>query len=359
VNNPTASSLEEVFEIPTVYLSTDLVVLTSNEHFRELFDLHQHQSLQDELTPSQCQKVSRKLARSGKADAVITSAGKGIPFKLSLRNCSEGVVGIAIDASAELKAETKLAEYSRMIEAQNRRIKHDQARVELLLENTLPSKIISELRSVGFVRPRKFQDVGVLVLDFVGFTSLSAKADETLLFKELNWLFTAFDSLAEKHNCERVKTIGDAYLAVTNMNTGGAQPYADIACLAMDIITAVSSARTELKWQCRIGLHTGNLVAGVVGKTRILYDIFGDGVNTAFRMESMSEPMKATCSQQFVDACPVSVSFDYRGAAPVKGKGVMELYQIRDSASKSSKADIAAIVETASQTRSILAAIDD
>lgn len=353
-----ASSLEAVFEIPTVYLDADLVVQRSNEQFRELFALHPNDSLLHKLPPSESQKVSRKLTRSGKADVKLTSADRSIPFNVALKKYGEGVVGMAVEASAELKAETKLAEYSRMIESQNRKIKRDQARLGLLLENTLPSKIIAELRSAGYVRPRKFQSVGVLALDFIGFTSISAKADETSLFKELNWLFTAFDSLAEKHNCERVKTIGDAYLVVTNMNVENDKPYESIATLAMDIIAAVDCIDTELHWQCRVGLHVGNLVAGVVGKTRILYDIFGDGVNTAFRMESLSQPMRATCSQQFVDACNASVSFEPQGAAQVKGKGVMQLYQLKDSAAKSNNAEVLAMVEAASQTRSMLAVLD-
>lgn len=138
------------------------------------------------------------------------------------------------------------------------------------------------------------------MLDLVGFTKLSTQNDANVLFSELNELFTCFDILAEQYEWERIKTIGDDYLAVTNVNIENSKPNESLAILAADFIHIIEARRGKIDWKCRIGLHKGDLIAGVVGKSKILFDVFGDGINTTARMEADSVPMKINSSENFI-----------------------------------------------------------
>jgi class 3 adenylate cyclase len=217
----------------------------------------------------------------------------------------------------------------------NKIIAREKDNNEKLLLNTLPVKVVNDLKVNGKSEPQKFQDVTVCFSDIVGFTQASTKLDPKALINELNDIYTAFDEIMIKYNCERIKTIGDAYLAVCGMPQKNINHAEMMLRAALDIIefTKNRSRSSALDWQIRIGMHSGNVVGGIVGIKKYIYDVFGDTINTASRMESNSEPMKVNISAQTYELVKdtdfiknSNISFKKRNPINVKGKGAMEMY---------------------------------
>jgi len=209
-----------------------------------------------------------------------------------------------------------------------REIDKERRKSEKLLHNILPEKIIKELKEKGTTSPETFKDVTVLFSDFVGFTDLSTKLPVDQLIAELNDLFTMFDVIIEKHSCERIKTIGDAYLAVCGLPESNANHCENIVDAAVEMIRLLETRnRTSgIKWQLRIGIHTGRVIGSVVGIKKYIYDIFGDTVNTASRLENLSEPMKINISRDVLNELGGSYNFEDRGLIKVKGKNEMQMF---------------------------------
>jgi len=207
-------------------------------------------------------------------------------------------------------------------------IDKERGKSEKLLQNILPRKVIQELKEKGITIPELFKEVTVLFSDIVGFTDISTKIPVDTLIKELNDIFTSFDVIIEKHSCERIKTIGDAYLAVCGLPENNKDHCTNIVNAATEMISFMSERnRThDIKWQIRIGVHTGNVIGSVVGIKKYIYDIFGDTVNTASRLENLSEPMKINISTEVMKALSDSFSYEDRGKIEVKGKQPMNMY---------------------------------
>jgi len=206
---------------------------------------------------------------------------------------------------------------------------------EQLLLNTLPIKVVNDLKENGKSDPQKFQDVTVSFSDIVGFTQASSKLDPKELINELNSIYTAFDEIMINYDCERIKTIGDAYLAVCGMPQKNSRHAEMMLKASLEIIDFIKKRNTtsQLQWQMRIGLHSGNVVGGIVGVKKYIYDVFGDTINTASRMESNSVPMRVNISEQtfllikdkeFIKSN--QITFQKRDPVLVKGKGEMKMY---------------------------------
>ena len=217
----------------------------------------------------------------------------------------------------------------------NKIIKIERDKNQQLLLNTLPVKVVNELKENGWSEPQKFSNVTFCFADIVEFTRISSALEPKELISELNTVYTAFDEIMVKNNCERIKTIGDTYMAVSGMpeqNKKHAELMLNSAFEMVDYLNARNLA-SELQWQMRIGLHSGNVVGGIVGVKKYIYDVFGDAINTAFRMESHSEPMRINISEStfsilkernFPDA--EKIVFTKRESIEVKGKGKMTMY---------------------------------
>jgi DNA-binding response OmpR family regulator len=227
-----------------------------------------------------------------------------------------------------------------LIEAYNQ-LGMERDKSEKLLLNILPQKVANELKESGYSIPEKFENVTVLFTDFVNFTSISSHVDPNLLINELNELFTAFDEIMDKYDCERIKTIGDAYLAVCGLPTVNVRHVENIIYAAIDILNFLKERNTEaiknnkLIWEIRIGIHTGAVVAGLVGIRKYIYDVFGDTVNIASRMESLCEPMKINISESTYKSIlretygqKLPFIIEERNPIDVKGKGSMKMYFI-------------------------------
>jgi len=210
----------------------------------------------------------------------------------------------------------------------NTNLSREKSKSDKLLLNILPAGVASDLREKGKTKPESFEDVTVYFSDVVGFTDTSSKLEPNFLISELNDIFTTFDNIVEKYECERIKTIGDAYLCVCGMPEANKNHAINIVQSAIEIIDFLTerNRHSEITWEIRIGIHTGKVVGGVVGVKKYIYDVFGDTINTAARMESNSEPMKINISECTYNLIHDKFHIIPRGVFYVKGKGDMKMY---------------------------------
>ena len=204
---------------------------------------------------------------------------------------------------------------------------------EKLLLNILPYEVAKELKRYGKSTPQTFENVSVLFSDFVNFTQISSGLPPEQLIDVLSYFFTEFDKLVEEYSCERIKTIGDAYLAVCGLPQAHPDHADRLLRVAMGMLEVVRkyNLKTDQNWSIRIGLHTGPVVGGIVGTRKYIYDVFGDSVNTASRMESNSEPMRINVSEDFYNRIEDKPPFLERPVSEVKGKGQMRMFFVSDN----------------------------
>ena len=215
-----------------------------------------------------------------------------------------------------------------MVDERTKELALEKEKTEELLLNTLPLKVVNELKENGKSEPESFDNVTVYFSDIVGFTNISSTLDPKALIGALNEMFTVFDDIMVKNSCERIKTIGDAYLAVSGMPLKNNNHAENMVKAAIEIKNYLENRNnsSEVKWQARIGIHTGKVVGGIVGVRKYIYDVFGDTINTASRMESNSEPMRINVSETTYNILKGKYSFIERETINVKGKGDMKMF---------------------------------
>ena len=206
-----------------------------------------------------------------------------------------------------------------------------QAKSDSLLLNILPAKIVADLKETGTTTPEQFDHVTVLFSDIVGFTEASRQLAPEVLINELNDLFTAFDTIIEQYECERIKTIGDAYLCVCGMPNPHPRHAEQILEAALEMMAYLRhrNATHPYSWQMRVGVHSGSVVGGVVGTKKYIYDVFGDTINTSFRMEEHSRPMRINVSETTYQLTEDRFLFAERDPVPVKGIGEITMYFLK------------------------------
>jgi class 3 adenylate cyclase len=215
---------------------------------------------------------------------------------------------------------------------QKKIISKEKKRSEDLLLNILPHEVAEELKAKGNADAQLIDEVTVLFTDFKGFTQLSEKLSPKELVAEINECFSAFDYIMEKHSVEKIKTIGDAYMAAGGLPTANNTHAENVVNAALEIQTfmqehkAKKLAANELFFEIRIGVHTGPVVAGIVGVKKFAYDIWGDTVNTASRMESSGEVGKVNISGTTYDLVKDKFNCVHRGKVQAKGKGEIDMY---------------------------------
>ena len=212
----------------------------------------------------------------------------------------------------------------------HKQLQKEKDKSEKLLLNTLPEKVVKELKDTGKSNPELFRDVSVLFLDLVDFTTKSNQLSPSQIINELNFLFNEFDQITKKNNCERIKTIGDAYLAVCGMPEPNEKSAHNIAKAAIEILEFLNNntSKAKIQWQARIGIHIGPIIGGIIGNQKYIYDIFGDTINTTVRIEEYSKPMKINTSKDIYLKLKDSFNFSKRGKTQVKGKGIVEMYYL-------------------------------
>lgn len=245
----------------------------------------------------------------------INLAGEDIWFAANLSPLSDdSVIWVARDITDRKQAEVAL--------------RLEQEKSEQLLLNILPELIAKRLKQDQSAIAEHFDDVTILFADIVGFTPLSARLKPIELVNLLNQMFSTFDQLAERHGLEKIKTIGDAYMVVGGLPQPREDHAEAIAQMALDMQQAITQFQAEHSesLQIRIGINTGSVVAGVIGIRKFIYDLWGDAVNVASRMESSGEPGKIQITETTCQRLQDKFQFQERGAIAVKGRGEMKTY---------------------------------
>ena len=219
-----------------------------------------------------------------------------------------------------------------MLAHSNELIRYEKQRSDELLLNILPLEIAEELKKNGNARANKYENVTVLFSDFKGFTSIAEQMTPEELVQELHSCFKVFDRIMSKYGIEKIKTIGDAYMCVSGLPKANINHAENMIHAAMEMVNFINSHKAQRIadnkpfFEIRIGINTGNVVAGIVGIKKFAFDIWGDTVNIAARMESSSEPGKINISSSTYDLVKSHFKCDYRGKIEAKNKGAIDMY---------------------------------
>jgi adenylate cyclase len=230
---------------------------------------------------------------------------------------------------------------------QGEALAREKAKSDRLLHSMLPASIADRLRDERRVIADAFDDATVVFADIVGFTPIGSEMAPVDLVNVLNELFGRFDELAVRHKLEKIKTIGDGYMAVG----GVPEPLADHAdCavrFALDVQVATDNLAAELGMplRVRVGIHTGPLVAGVIGRDKLAYDLWGDTVNVASRMESQGLPGRVQISETTAQRLTAEVGLEPRGTIEVRGRGPMRVLLVSETAEAPTELPIPHAVE--------------
>lgn len=207
-----------------------------------------------------------------------------------------------------------------------------QQRTEELLLNILPKEIATELKETGGTKAKDFENVTVLFTDFEKFTSIAEKMSAQELVNEIHYCYSAFDQIISAHGLEKIKTIGDSYMCVAGVPVERDTHAIDAVKAALEICAFIEvekysrQAKGQTWFNIRIGLHSGPVVAGIVGLKKFAYDIWGDTVNIASRLESSGEPGKVNISGSTFELVKDNFVCQYRGKIKAKNKGEIDMY---------------------------------
>jgi class 3 adenylate cyclase len=261
-------------------------------------------------------------------DALLAHAAPMVHLSINVALLTLGLVGAL--AARELDVQGRLAFlHRRIIREQMAALDAERSRSETLLLNVLPRRIADRLKEApGVVIADRFASATVLFSDIVGFTQLSTQLPADELVRRLDEIFTRFDEIADQLSLEKIKTIGDAYMVCGGIplaRSNHAEAVCEMALRIRDCIDDLArNAGGDLR--VRIGVHTGPVIAGVIGKKKFIYDVWGDTVNTASRMESHGVPGQIQVSEDTFELTKDIFEFESRGTITVKGKGEMRTH---------------------------------
>lgn len=319
-------------------------VLFHNQRFEQWFPQVEELNCKlESLLPSiDFAKVASRLAEGQPYTGEIQIKSGRRPLQIAVRieasNRGEGQVLLVEcqNISKVKELEYMIESYSRMVERQNRDLVKEKERVEKLLLNIMPKTIYEEWKQFGITTPQRYE-ASILMLDFVDFTEMSLSRDPPALISELNDIFTGFDRIVEQFGCERLKTIGDAYIAVCGVPEPTPEHPRNIANVALRMIRYLKRRNMAHShtWQCRIGINTGPVVGSIVGIQKYVYDIFGPGANLAARLEALSRPMEITLCEDMARHLREEFHFTPRGEAELKGFGRKRIFSLESGPSLS------------------------
>ncbi len=246
-------------------------------------------------------------------------------------------IGIAIDNADAYKNLSKknkqLNENIEKINSLNEGIERERQKSEKLLLNILPASIAERLKAGESVISDFFPEATVMFADLAGFTKMSAKlASPEKLVIILNEIFTEFDAVANKYGLEKIKTIGDCYMVAGGVPVTSEDHIERTAAASIDMLKVFTQIKSNwnMDFGIRIGIHVGSIVAGVIGQNKFVYDLWGDTVNTASRMESHGVPGRINCSFDIYEKLKDKFIFEDRGESEVKEKGIMRMFFLND-----------------------------
>jgi len=305
------------------------------------FDAEKQQRIIAELRQQEKIDSAQGLARSRELDLLRRDkdiAQLELDKQANFQRFAYGVGGLLLVILGLLammwlfarRTSRRLKGQNKKIQTQNREIEEERRKSDVLLRNILPDEVAQELKTRGYATPHNYESATVVFTDFVNFTRLSTTLRPKELIDELDTCFLAFDEICDRHGLEKIKTIGDAYMCA------GGLPIAN----ETHPFDAVRAALEMCKWledrnrnnpnaifrYMRIGIHTGPVVAGVIGKNKFAYDIWGDAVNLASRLEALGEPNRINISEETADIVKDQFRLTFRGQKEVHNKGLVGMY---------------------------------
>jgi len=219
-----------------------------------------------------------------------------------------------------------------LVIALTKNLNQERRKSDRLLLNILPESVADELKRNDRVEPLQYESATVLFTDFVGFTHIAEGLTPSELIRELDRCFSHFDRIVKKHHLEKIKTIGDSYMAAGGLPRPNRTHAVDSVLAALEIQRSMAEMKSQREregrpyWQLRLGIHTGTLVAGVIGQEKFAYDVWGDTVNTASRMESSGVAGRINISAATFEAVKEFFECEYRGKIEAKSKGEIDMY---------------------------------
>jgi len=224
------------------------------------------------------------------------------------------------------------ASQEKLLELRNDNLNNEKEKSDKLLLNILPAETAEELKATGSAQARKYDHVTVMFTDFKDFTLVSETMTPEEIVKEINYCYSEFDKILKKYGVEKIKTIGDGYMAAGGLPVKNQTNHFDTINAALEIRDFLEKEKekrikeNKIFFEARIGVHTGPVIAGVVGLDKFAYDIWGDTVNTASRLETSGETGKVNVSGSTYELIKDSYPCIYRGKIQAKNKGEVDMY---------------------------------
>jgi len=284
--------------------------------------------------------VAEQASKLALQESHIDLQNSQIDLQKSQRNfflALTGLVGLVAIGIFARYFETKT--HNAQLQSKNEIIEEEREKSEQLLLNILPVVVANELKTNGKAKARKYENATVLFSDFINFSGIAEALSPERLVHELDFYFKTFDTIISNYKLEKIKTIGDAYMCVAGLPEENPNNPLEMVKAALEIqsyLTALKMERIEAGepyFEARIGIHTGPLIAGVVGSKKFAFDVWGDTVNVAARLESKSEAGKVNISASTYEHIKASFNCVARGKVPVKNKGEIEMYFVEGLAS--------------------------
>ncbi|MBI3259440.1 MAG: response regulator [Ignavibacteriae bacterium] len=262
----------------------------------------------------------------------ITKPWEGNDLILTVKEAIKGYFQDKQLAKQNILLEQHNKQLEKLVAERTHELQEAKGKSDELLLNILPERIAAELKEKGEATPRYYKKVSILFTDFQAFTQSAAVITPQELILTLNECFTAFDDIIGRHNLEKIKTIGDAYMCAGGLPVENTSNPLDMVSAACEIQQWVEQWNAERQtngletWEIRIGVHTGEIIAGVIGKKKFAYDVWGDAVNIASRMEANGEIGKVNISHSTYMLVKDKFNCTYRGKIEAKGKGEIDMY---------------------------------
>lgn len=311
-----------------------------NDTFEEWFeDRLTSDTLQGIFEDLDLDELEKALAENGRFTGEIRYRKKrrtmiiAVEFTAARDEDNDLVVLVCQNITRIRELESMIDSYSSMVERNTREIKREKEQVEKLLLNIMPRSVYEEYKAFGVVTPQLYDPVSVLMLDFVGFTDMVASSDPSVTVTELNDIYSAFDRIGEQFGCERIKTIGDAYITVAGLPDPMPDHARAVANTAIRFVRYLERRNTSHpnKWRCRIGLATGAVVGSVVGIQKYVYDIFGPAVNLATRLQEFADPMQISVQNEVALTLRDQFEIENIGERDIRGFATQDVWRLQDS----------------------------
>ncbi len=268
------------------------------------------------------------------AEASFRRKRRTLVVALTITRTDAGVVLLECQNITRMRElETMIESYSAMVERNTRDLQREKERVEKLLLSIMPRSVYEEYKTFGTVTPQSYEPVSVLTLDFIDFDEMTLKVGPSVMVSEMNDIYSAFDRIGEQFACERIKTVGDSYVAIAGLPEPDAAHASAVANAALRFVRYLARRNESHphSWRCRIGLASGSVIGSVVGTQKYVYDVFGPAVNLATRLRDHAGPMEIVAADATRTLLGDDLMFTEIGEATVEGFGLQTLHRLGET----------------------------